>query len=158
MLKSKFCPKFFSWVVWSKTNWSYMFSKWISGQISSNWLFQLNVDSDLERAETSEHCFTMQKETQLWNLYHYWANQEKPTKTVCLGKNVIFWNLSWLFQQRYIAKSWGFFHCNQCILTLYLSYQTTPYNDFNFLGFNGFFFFFFQTPRTGGKKVDHKSK
>ena len=51
-----FPPKLFSWVVWSKTNWSYTFSKWISWQISSNWLFQRNVDSDLERAQTSEHC------------------------------------------------------------------------------------------------------
>ena len=30
------------------------------------------------------------KKTQLWNLYHCWANQEKPPKTVCLGKNIIF--------------------------------------------------------------------
>ena len=33
-----------------------MFSKWISWKISSNWLFQRNVGSDLERAQTSEHC------------------------------------------------------------------------------------------------------
>ena len=44
-------------VVWSKTNWSYTFLKWILWKISSNWLFQRNVDSDLERAQTSEHCF-----------------------------------------------------------------------------------------------------
>ena len=52
-----FAPKFFSSVVWSKKNWSYTFSKWISWQFSSNWLFQRNVDSDLERAQTSEHCY-----------------------------------------------------------------------------------------------------
>ena len=52
-----FAPKNFSWVVWSKTNWSYTFSKWISWQISSNWLFQRNVDSDLEKAQTSEPCY-----------------------------------------------------------------------------------------------------
>ena len=50
-------PKFFSWVIWTKTNWSYTFSKWISWQISSNWLFQRNVDSDLEKAQTSEPWF-----------------------------------------------------------------------------------------------------
>ena len=49
-------PKKNSWVIWTKTNWSYTFSKWISWQISSNWLFQRNLDSDLERAQTSEHC------------------------------------------------------------------------------------------------------
>ena len=49
-------PKKFSWVIWTKTNWSYTFSKWISWQISSNWLFQRNVDSDLEKAQTSEPC------------------------------------------------------------------------------------------------------
>ena len=43
----------------SKTNWSNTFSKWISWQFSSNWLFQINVDSDLERAQTSEHCFIL---------------------------------------------------------------------------------------------------
>ena len=53
-------PKFFSWVLWSKTNWSYTFLNWISWQFSSNWLFQINADSDLERAQTSEHCYTMQ--------------------------------------------------------------------------------------------------
>ena len=58
-LNPNFAPKFFSWVVWSKTNWSYTFSKWISWQFSSNWLFQINVDFDLERAQTSEHCFSL---------------------------------------------------------------------------------------------------
>ena len=38
----------------AKTKWSYTFSKWISWQISLNWLFQRNVDSDLEKAQTSE--------------------------------------------------------------------------------------------------------
>ena len=52
-----FGSKKFSWVVWSITNWSYTFSKWISWQISSNWLFQRNVDYDLKRAQTSEHCY-----------------------------------------------------------------------------------------------------
>ena len=52
-------PKFFLLVVWTKTNWSYTFSKWISWQISSNWLFQRNVDSDLEKAQTSEPWFTI---------------------------------------------------------------------------------------------------
>ena len=55
-------PKKFSWVIWTKTNWSYTFSKWISWQISSNWLFQRNVDSDLEKAQTSEPC-SMHKST-----------------------------------------------------------------------------------------------
>ena len=44
---SNFAPTFFSWGVWSIRNWSYTLSKWISWQISSNWLFQRNLDSDL---------------------------------------------------------------------------------------------------------------
>ena len=56
--KNEKCPPiFFSWVIWAKTNWSYTFSKWISWQISSKWLFQRNVDSDLEKAQTSEPWF-----------------------------------------------------------------------------------------------------
>ena len=50
-----FARKFLSSVVWSITNWSFTFFKWISRQISSNWRFQRNVDFDLERAQTSEH-------------------------------------------------------------------------------------------------------
>ena len=50
--KIKKCPqKKISWVIWAKTNWSYTFLKWISWQISSNWLFQRNVDSNLEKAQ-----------------------------------------------------------------------------------------------------------
>ena len=45
-------------MIWSKTNWSYTFLEWISWQISSNWLFQWYVGSDLERVQTSEHCFS----------------------------------------------------------------------------------------------------
>ena len=57
--KNEKCPpKIFSWVIWTKTHWSYTFSKWISWQISSNWLFQRNVDSNLEKAQTSEPCFS----------------------------------------------------------------------------------------------------
>ena len=33
-------------------------------------------------------------------------------------------------------------NCNQCIKTLHLSYQTSPYNDFHFLAYNGFLHFF----------------
>ena len=32
----------------------------------------------------------------------------------------------------------GFLDCNQCIKTLHLSYQTHPYDNFHFLGYNGF--------------------
>ena len=39
-----------------KKNFSYTFSKWISWQINLNLFFQRNVGSDLERAQTSEHC------------------------------------------------------------------------------------------------------
>ena len=52
-----FRSEFFSWVIWSKRNWSYAFSKWNLWQITSNWLFQRNVGSDLERAQKSEHCY-----------------------------------------------------------------------------------------------------
>ena len=63
--KKNFCknpnlaPKFFflSGLVQNKLK-LYVW-KWISWQISSNWLFQRNVDSDLQRAQTSEHCFSM---------------------------------------------------------------------------------------------------
>ena len=47
-----------SWVIWSKTNWRYKFSQWISWQISSNWLFQRNAGSNLKRAQTSDQCYT----------------------------------------------------------------------------------------------------
>ena len=50
-------PEIFSSLVWSKKSWSYTFLKWISWQFSSKWLFQINLDSNLERAQTSEHCF-----------------------------------------------------------------------------------------------------
>ena len=46
-----------SGVLWSKKMYSYMFLEGISWQISSNWLFQRNVVSDLERAQTSDHCY-----------------------------------------------------------------------------------------------------
>ena len=46
------------------------------------------------------------------------------------------------FQKWDLAASWGFLRCNQCIKTLHLSYQTSPYDDFHFLAYNGFLQFF----------------
>ena len=82
------------------------------------------------------------KKPQLLKLYRCWKNQEKTPKTIIFEKIVIFWGFSWFFQQRYIEKSWGFLRCNQCIQTLHLSYQTPPYDDFHFSGYNGFLQFF----------------
>ena len=52
-----FHSKFFPLVIWSKKNWRYTLSGWISWQITSNWWFLRNVDSDLVRAQTSGDCF-----------------------------------------------------------------------------------------------------
>ena len=68
-------PKFFSWVVWTKTNWSYTFLKWISWQISSNWLFQRNMDSDLEKAQTSEPWYMC------FSILYIWFDWNKIFKT-----------------------------------------------------------------------------
>ena len=48
----------------------------------------------------------------------------KTQKITIFSKMTIFMGISWFFQQRYIAKSWGFLLCNQCFLALHLSYQT----------------------------------
>ena len=75
----------------------------------------------------------------------------KTTKTVIFEKIVFLGGFLDFFQQRYIAKSWGFLRCNQCIPTLHLSYQTPPYNDFHFSGSNGFLQFF-RRPVPGVKR------
>ena len=49
-----------------------------------------------------------------------------------------FCAFSWFLKKWDLAESWGFLRCNQCIKTLHLSYQTPPYDDFNFLAYNGF--------------------
>ena len=76
----------------------------------------------------------------------------KTTKKRSFLKKMFYGGFSWFFQQLYIAKSWGFLRCNQCIQTLHLSYQTPPYNDFHFSGYNGFLQFF-RPPVPG---VQHK--
>ena len=64
--KSKLPIQKYSWVIWSKTNWSFMFLEWISWQISSNELFQRNIGPDLERDQTSELC---SKQSPLQNVF-----------------------------------------------------------------------------------------
>ena len=91
------------------------------------------------------------KKPLLLKQYRCWKNQEKPPKTVIFEKIVFFLDFSWFFQQQYIAKSWGFLCCNQCIQTLHLSYQTPPYDDFHFSGYNGFLQFF-RPPVPGVKR------
>ena len=82
------------------------------------------------------------KNPQLSARSHFFKNQEKPPKNGHFWKMVIFGSFSWFFPAWDFAEIWGFLRCNQCIKTLHLSYQTPPYNDFNFLGYSGFLQFF----------------
>ena len=76
----------------------------------------------------------------------------KTTKKRSFLKKMFFLGgFSWFFQQLYIAKSWGFLRCNQCIQTLHFSYQTPLCDDFLFLGYNGFLQFF-RPPVPGVKR------
>ena len=71
----------------------------------------------------------------------------QKTQALC-EKMVIFekWSF-WVifldfFRNGTSQRAGVFLRCNQCIKTLRLSYQTSPYDDFNFLGHNGFLHFF----------------
>ena len=46
------------------------------------------------------------------------------------------------FRNGTLQRTGVFLSCNQCIKTLHLSYPTPPYNNFNFLGYNGILQFF----------------
>ena len=72
----------------------------------------------------------------------FWKKSRKNPKHYNLKKIPFLGGFSWCFQQQYSFKSWGFLHCNQCIQTLHLSNQTPTYDDFHFLGYNGFLQFF----------------
>ena len=84
---------------------------------------------------------TMQKTLTLCNVPLLKKSRKTP-KNYIFFKNDRFWWFFLIFQQRYIFRSWGFLRFNQCIKTLHLSYQTPPYNDFHFSGYNGFLPFF----------------
>ena len=61
----------------------------------------------------------------------------KTTKNTIFSEMQFFWDFSCFFQKWDFAKSWGYLRYNQCIKTLNLSYQTTHYNDFHCLPYNG---------------------
>ena len=88
------------------------------------------------------------KRPQLSARSHFFKNQEKLQKKWSFLKNGLFWKMvifdsfSWFFPEWNFAEIRGFLRCSQCIKTLHLSYQTPPYDDFQFLGYNGFLQFF----------------
>ena len=65
-----------------------------------------------------------------------------------IKKNCTKWKLfkTWSLKKWDLTESWGFLRCNQCIKTIHLSYQISPYNDFIFWLLMGFAIF--QTPGT----------
>ena len=96
---------------------------------------------------------TTQKTPALWEV-PFRKKSRKTAQNDHFSKMTIFGSFSWFFKKWDLAESWGFLRCNWCIKTLHLSYQTSPYNDFNFLGYNGFLQFF--RPLVAG--VKHKKK
>ena len=107
------------YIFWSKTNWSYTFSKCISWQISSNWLFQRNVDSDLERAQTSEHCYTKSSP---------WARRRQ---NICHKLNTQK-SIEWKIIKIYCVNDGSFLLIKHCILwggMFYISYSTLICSD-----------------------------
>ena len=78
------------------------------------------------------------------------GKSKKITQNDHFSKMTIFCAFSWFFKKWDLAESWGCLCCNQCIKTLHLSYQTPPYDDFNFSTYNEFLKIF-RTP-VGGVK------
>ena len=70
-----------------------------------------------------------------------WSPIPEKIKKNC-KKLPFFGFFSWFFKKWHLAGRWGSLRCNQCIKTLHLSYQTSAYNDFHFLAYNGFLQFF----------------
>ena len=82
-------------------------------------------------------------------------NQEKLPKMTIFQKWRSFCAFSWFFRKWDLAESWGFLRCNQCIKMLHLSYQTPPYNVFNFSTYNWFLKIF--RPPVGGSKINFEN-
>ena len=69
--------------------------------------------------------------------------ERKNAQNDHFSKMTIFWRFSWFKKKNWTLQRAGFFLCcNQCIKTLHLSYQTLPYEDLHFLGYNAFSQFF----------------
>ena len=86
---------------------------------------------------------------------HFGKNPEKIAQNDHFSNMTIFWRFFLIFKEMGPCRGLGFFlHCNHCIKMLHLSYQTPPYNDFHFLGFNGFLQFF--RPLVAGAKHQQK--
>ena len=57
------------------------------------------------------------------------------------------------FKKQDLAESWVFVHCNPCINTLHLSYQTTTNSNFNFFANKGLLPFFRPLVAGGKRKI-----
>ena len=83
--------------------------------------------------------------------------QKKNFKIFLFSKMTIFGNFFLIFKDMGPRRELGgFLRCNQCIKTLNFSYQTPPYDNFHFLGWNGFLQFV--RPLVAGVKHKKKSK
>ena len=81
---------------------------------------------------------------------------KKKRKNMVIFEKWSFWAIFLDFFQNGTLQSAGvFLRCNQCIKTLCLSYQTSPFGDFHFLAYNGFLRFC--RPLVGGSKINFQT-
>ena len=83
------------------------------------------------------HCL-QRKKPDLSAKSHSGKYQEKIAKNDNFSKIIIFWGIFLIFLGNWTLQRAGVLCCYQCIKTLYLSYQTSPYDDFHFLAYNWF--------------------
>ena len=104
--------------------------KLISWQISSNWLFQRNVDSDLERAPTSEHCFKRKGWAPLFLIsamdYYITEQNNKPSTKKIRNSDIL------------LQKTKKNYDISNCFLLSHLVLKSRSYT-WQVIALNGFF-------------------